>query len=53
MDPLKLAAGAAYREAKAAQVGKGYLVGCPGQEVIGSMVIGSVGYNPKEYPIYK
>ncbi len=22
------------------------ILGCPGQEVIGSMVIGSVGYNP-------
>ncbi len=28
------------------------LLGCPGKEVIGSMVNGSVGY-PKEYPIYK
>ena len=28
-------------------------LGCPGQEVLGSMVIGSVGYNPNVYPIYK
>ena len=28
-------------------------LGYPGEEVIESKVIGSVGYNPKEYPIYK
>ena len=31
----------------------GCFLGCPGTEVIGSRVIGSVGHNPNKKPMYK